>query len=156
MPISVTCPSCAAKMTAPAGAAGKRANCVLCRAVLLVPLRGALGVSSAPTRRAPPRYDILAVLLALLLGTAVPLLWPMGLGPFSAESARPVGLTRESYRSIEVGMTAAEVRLHLGEPDEIAAGGAVHHWTYARDDKTATILLEAGGVVVGKSQSGLE
>lgn len=156
MPIPVTCPSCAAKMTAPADAAGKRANCVLCRAVLLVPLRGALGVSSDPAGRAPPRYGLLAVFLALLLGASVPFLWPTGLWPFSAAGARPVGLTRESYRGIEVGMTAAEVRVHLGEPDESAAGAADSRWTYARDDKTATILLDAAGVVVGKSQSGLE
>jgi hypothetical protein len=93
--------------------------------------------------------------LALVVGAAAPLLFPTGLWPFSTARARTVGLTREGYRNIEVGMGAAEVRQLLGEPDEVS-GGDGSRWTYRNGNSSATVFLDAGGVVVGKSPWGSE
>lgn len=101
--------------------------------------------------------------LAVLVGVLCYDLWFSKKTNFKADyrnSSNYRGLNKENFLKVTVGMTAADVKLILGEPlyGNVRSSNSLREpfiYEYVDGNKNAKIFFDANGIVIQKDQSGL-
>jgi hypothetical protein len=145
------CSSCQTLHEAGDGLAGKKVRCQNCRAWNVVAAPG----RPRPKKARPPWWVVIAWYAAPLvfIVACCGLIQGLGYGfRFDAAAVRPDA--RASFLKVHVGMTAADVRLLMGEPDRKDEVGGARLWTYRNNGDQFVIILDGEGIVANKTFSG--